>query len=118
MHNSCKHPSTGDGVPGSSLDCLMETRAPAVVAVVVTTGPAPRLEATLASLAAQDYDQFSVLVLENGDATVTEEVVGRVSPSAFLRVLETNAGFAAACNEAAGMVEGAAFLCFCHDDVG
>ena len=34
----------------------METRAPSVVAVVVTTGPAPHLGATLASLAGQDYD--------------------------------------------------------------
>ena len=41
----------------------METRAPAVVAVVVTTGPAPSLGPTLASLAAQDYDEVSVLVL-------------------------------------------------------
>jgi GT2 family glycosyltransferase len=95
----------------------METRAPAVVAVVVTTGPSPTLLATLASLAAQDYDQFSVLVLENGDAAATESVVAASSPSAFLRVLDRNDGFAAACNEAAAMVEGAAFLCFCHDDV-
>jgi GT2 family glycosyltransferase len=95
----------------------METRAPAVVAVVVTTGPAPTLGATLASLAAQDYDQFSVLVLENGAAEATEAVVAASSPSAFLRVLERNDGFAAACNEASAMVEGAAFLCFCHDDV-
>ncbi len=95
----------------------METRAPAVVAVVVTTGPAPTLGATLASLAAQDYDQFSVLVLENGDATSTEAAVAGASSSAFLRVLDHNDGYASACNEAAGMVEGAAFLCFCHDDV-
>lgn len=95
----------------------METRAPAVVAVVVTTGPAPHLEETLASLAGQHYDQFSVLVLANGDVEGVEGVVARVLPSAFVRVLEENRGYAAACNEALGMVEGAAFLCFCHDDV-
>src|SRR6202023_3218427 len=68
-YNSCKHLQARLGrVPSTSLDFLMEARAPAVVAVVITTGPAPTLRATLASLAAQDYDQFSVLVLENGEA--------------------------------------------------
>ena len=95
----------------------METRAPAVVAVVVTTGPAPELGPTLASLAAQDYDELSVLILANGDTTGVEERVGEVLPSAFVRVLERNEGFATACNEVFGMVEGAAFLCLCHDDV-
>jgi GT2 family glycosyltransferase len=95
----------------------METRAPAVVAVVVTTGPAPLLGATLGSLAAQDYEQLSVLVLANGDTEGVVEVVAGSHPSAFVRVLEANDGFAAACNEVFGMVEGAAFLCLCHDDV-
>jgi len=95
----------------------METRAPAVVAVVVTTGPAPRLRAALASLAAQDYDQCSVLVLSNGAPEGLEELVSEVVPSAFLRVLDENRGYAAACNEVLGMVEGASFFCFCHDDV-
>ena len=107
----------GLGVASGSLHPLMETRAPAVVAVVVTTGPAPYLAETLASLAAQDYDQFSVLVLANGETTGVAELVAEALPSAFLRVLEDNRGFAAACNETLGMVEGAAFLCFCHDDV-
>jgi GT2 family glycosyltransferase len=95
----------------------MDTRAPAVVAVVVTTGPAPRLEATLASLGEQDYAQLSVLVLANGESTGVEGLVARVLPSAFVRILDDNLGFAAAANEALGMVEGATFLCFCHDDV-
>ncbi|HEV3213956.1 MAG TPA: glycosyltransferase [Acidimicrobiales bacterium] len=95
----------------------METRAPAVVAVVVTTGPAPLLGTTLLSLAAQDYGQVSVLVLANGDPTGVEALVAGAVPSGFVRVLEDNTGFAATCNEVLGMVEGAAFLCFCHDDV-
>jgi GT2 family glycosyltransferase len=95
----------------------METRAPAVVAVVVTTGPAPQLGATLASLAAQDYAQLSVLVLENGDPTGLEELVADTFPSAFVRLLERNEGYAGACNESLGMIEGATFLCLCHDDV-
>ena len=52
----------------TSLEGLMESRAPAVVAVVVTTGPGPGLEATLASLAAQDYPELSLLVVANGEA--------------------------------------------------
>jgi GT2 family glycosyltransferase len=95
----------------------METRAPAVVAVVVTTGPAPHLGATLASLAGQDYAQLSVLVLENGDPTGMEAQVQDSFPSAFVRQLERNDGYARATNEAIGMVEGATFLCLCHDDV-
>jgi GT2 family glycosyltransferase len=95
----------------------METRAPAVVAVVVTTGPAPGLEATLTTLVGQDYEELSVLVVANG---ANEEVVARVAavaPQAFVKVLEENRGFASACNEAALMVSGAAFMVFCHDDV-
>ena len=57
-----------DGRVRTSLIYLMETRAPAVVAVVVTTGPGPELEATLASLVSQDYADLSLLVLANGVA--------------------------------------------------
>ena len=46
------------------------------VAVVVTTGPGPDLEATLASLVAQDYAELSLLVLANGDHP---DVSGRVA---------------------------------------
>ncbi len=105
-------------VSGGSLVPLMETRAPAVVAVVVTTGPAPFLATTLASLAAQDYEALSVLVLANGEgADGVAELVGAILPSAFVAVLAANEGFAAACNEAISMVQGATFWCFCHDDV-
>ena len=95
----------------------MESRAPAVVAVVVTTGPGPGLEATLASLAAQDYPALSLLVLANGEGEGVASRVAAVAPTAFVRVLEENRGFGAACNEAALMVEGTAFFLFCHDDV-
>ncbi|MFI5036046.1 MAG: glycosyltransferase [Acidimicrobiales bacterium] len=95
----------------------MESRAPAVVAVVVTTGPGPGLEATLASLADQDYPELSLLVVANGDADQVSARVAAVAPHAFVRVLEENRGFGAACNEAALMVEGSAFFLFCHDDV-
>ena len=95
----------------------METRAPAVVAVVVTTGPGPGLDATLASLVAQDFEQLSILVVANGDTTDVGERVAAVAPHAFIKFLDENRGFAAACNEGALMVDGAAFFLFCHDDV-
>jgi len=95
----------------------MESRAPAVVAVVVTTGPGPGLEATLASLADQDYPEMSLLVVANGATDDVSARVAAVAPHAFVKVLDENRGFGAACNEAALMVEGTAFFLFCHDDV-
>ncbi len=95
----------------------MDSRAPAVVAVIVTTGSGPGLEAAAASLAAQNYEELSILVLANGDANQVAERVAGVAPHAFVRLLEENHGFGAACNEAALMVEGSAFFLFCHDDV-
>ncbi len=95
----------------------MDSRAPAVVAVIVTTGVGPGLEAAAASLAAQNYEELSLLVLANGDASDVAERVALVAPHAFIRVLEENRGFGAACNEAALMVQGSAFFLFCHDDV-
>ena len=95
----------------------METRAPAVVAVVVTTGPGPGLEATLASLVVQDYEEVSLLVVANGETEHVAARVAAIAPNAFVATLEENKGFGAACNEAALMVEGSAFFLFCHDDV-
>ena len=95
----------------------MDPRAPAVVAVVVTTGPGPGLEATLASIVDQDYSEMSVLVVANGETENVAARVAAIAPNAFVRALEENHGFGAACNEAALMVEGSAFFLFCHDDV-
>ena len=95
----------------------MESRAPAVVAVVVTTGSGPGLEVAVASLAAQNYEELSLLVVANGESEHVPARVAAVAPRAFVRELEENRGFAAACNEAALMVGGSAFFLFCHDDV-
>src|SRR5665213_4260599 len=95
----------------------MESRAPAVVAVVITTGPGPGLEATLASLVVQDYAEFSLLVVAIGEDEHVAARVAAVAPNAFVRALDQNRGFAAACNEASMMVDGSAFFLFCHDDV-
>ena len=94
----------------------MDAQAPAVVAVVVTTDPGPWFEETLTSLANQDYQEFSVLVLATGEAAGLAERVGRILPEAFVRQLEGRPGYAAAANEALSMVEGASFFLLCHDD--
>jgi GT2 family glycosyltransferase len=96
----------------------MDAQVPAVVAVVVTSDPGPWLEEALSSLAAQDYEELSVLVLSTAedDPGLTERVA-RVLPDAFVRQLPGRPGYAAASNEALGMVEGAAFFLLCHDDV-
>jgi GT2 family glycosyltransferase len=96
----------------------MDVQVPAVVAVVVTTDPGPWLEEALASLAAQDYGELSVLVLSTAaeDPEVAARVA-RVLPDAFVRHLPGRPGYAAASNEALGMVEGAAFYLLLHDDV-
>jgi GT2 family glycosyltransferase len=96
----------------------MDAQVPAVVAVMVTTEPGPWFDEALSSLAAQDYEELSVLVLAtSGDGTDVTERVGRVLPDAFVRHLPGRPGYAAATNEALGMVEGAAFYLLCHDDV-
>src|SRR5271154_2000541 len=96
----------------------MDAQVPAVVAVVVTTDPGPWLEEALASLAAQDYGELSVLVLSTAeDDLEVVERVARVLPDAFGRHLPGQPGYGPASNEALGMVEGAAFFLLCHDDV-
>ncbi len=95
----------------------MDAQVPAVVAVVVTSGPGTWLDETLSSLAAQDYEELSVLVLGVGDAPSLTERVGRALPDAFVRQLPERHGYGAVSNEVLGMVEGAAFFLLCHDDV-
>ena len=94
-----------------------ETMAPPVVVVMVTCVAGDWLEESLASLAAQDYPNFSVLVIDaSGDVDPTARVATTL-PTAYVRRLDEAAGYAAAANEALGMVEGASHFLFVHDDV-
>jgi len=90
---------------------------PPVVVAVVAHDPGPWFEDTLTSLAGQDYPNLSVLVLATGESADILNRVATVLPSAFVRTIEGNPGFAAAANDVLGVVEGAAFYLFCHDDV-
>ncbi len=72
----------------------MDAQVPAVVAVMVTTEPGAWFDEAVSSLADQDYQELSVLVLATGDDTseVTERV-GRVLPDAFVRHLPGRPGY-------------------------
>jgi GT2 family glycosyltransferase len=91
--------------------------APPVVAVVVTCDPGPWLEETLASLAAQDYPNLSVLVIDAASTVDPTSRVAAVLPDSFVRRLDQRVGFGQAVNEVIGVVEGASHFIFCHDDV-
>src|SRR5580693_159471 len=91
--------------------------APPVVAVVVTCDPGWWLEECLAALAAQDYPELSVLVIDADSADDPTPRVATVLPTAFVRRIRRRRGFGVAANEVLGVVEGASFFVFCHDDV-
>jgi len=91
--------------------------APAVVAVVVTCDPGPWFEQALTSIAAQDYPNLSVLVIDAGSLDDPTGTVAGVLPKAFVRRLGERTGFATAANQVLSMVEGASHLLLCHDDV-
>ncbi len=91
--------------------------APAVVAVVVAHDPGVWFEETMAALAAQDYPNLSILVVDAASAEEVKPRVGQAAPGAFVRRLSENPGFGGAANEVLEVVEGAAFYLLCHDDI-
>ena len=100
-----------------SVALMPEEQAPPVVAVVVACDPGPWFEECLEALAAQDYPNLDVLVV---DAASREELTARVAavlPRAFILRQGERSGFSAAANEVLLAVEGASHLLICHDDV-
>jgi GT2 family glycosyltransferase len=88
-----------------------------VVAVVVThDAPEERFAEVARALAAQDYPNLDVLVVDTGTIDPTERVRA-VLPAARLHRVEGNPGFGAAANVVLDLVSGAEFYVFCHDDV-
>jgi GT2 family glycosyltransferase len=94
-----------------------EAQAPPVVVALVTRDAGPWLEECLASIAAQDYPNLSVLVLASGATDETLTRVAAVLPSAYVRRIDGDPGFGPAANDVLHVVDGAAFYLFCHDDV-
>jgi GT2 family glycosyltransferase len=103
--------------PGPPTEESADTTVPAVVAVVVARNPGAWFAETLASLAAQDYPNLSVLVIDAGSEEPVADRVAEVLPDAFLHRLGGDPGFSAAANRSLELVTGASFLLFCHDDV-
>ncbi|HEX7168028.1 MAG TPA: glycosyltransferase family 2 protein, partial [Acidimicrobiales bacterium] len=91
--------------------------APPVVAVVVTHDAGPWLEEALESLAAQDYPNLAVLVIDSASAEDPTSRIAAVLPAAYVRRLSENVGFGPAANEVLDVVEGASHFVFLHDDV-
>ena len=90
---------------------------PPVVAVIVTHDPGPWFEETLESLRAQTYSALSVLIIDAASEENPTARIASVLPTAYVRRIDRNDGFASAANEVLGSVEGAAFYLICHDDV-
>jgi GT2 family glycosyltransferase len=103
-------PGTTSAEPESSV-------IPPVVIVMVAHDPGEWFEETLASLAAQDYANASVLVLDAASTVDVRARAATVLPEAHYRRVDENLGFGATCNEVLQAVQGAAFFVFCHDDV-
>ncbi len=95
----------------------MEALAPPVVAVVVAHDPGPWFEEALAAIAAQDYAELSILVLDSASGEDLTERVARVVPTAYVRRFDENRGFGATVNAVPSMVDGADYYLLCHDDV-
>jgi GT2 family glycosyltransferase len=87
------------------------------VAVVVACDPGLWFEQVLASLAAQDYPNLSVLIVDAGSVGDPTSTVAKMLPGAFVRRLGRRVGFGQAANEVLTVVEGASHFLICHDDV-
>lgn len=85
--------------------------------MLITHDPGDWFDETLRSLAAQTYPSLSVLVVDTASAVDPTDAVLAVLPEAHVHRLDHDPGFGAAANEAATLVEGAAFFAFLHDDV-
>ncbi len=90
---------------------------PAVVAVVVSRDPGDHFETTLTSLADQRYANLSVLVVDAGSKTPLADRVATILPDAFIHRLSGSISSPIANNIAVDLIEEAAFLALCHDDV-
>ncbi|MFM7068731.1 MAG: glycosyltransferase, partial [Actinomycetes bacterium] len=91
--------------------------APPVVAVIVTRDGGEWFAGTCESLAAQDYENLQVLVIDYGGEDDPTSVIADSLPSAFVKRLDVDRGYSAAANEVLSSVEGAPFILFLHDDV-
>lgn len=88
---------------------------PAVSVVVPTRDGKALLERCLASLEAQTFRDFEVVVVDNGSSDGSRELVQRRFPSAILVELAENRGFAGGSNAGAEQARGAAIAVVNND---
>ncbi len=87
-----------------------------VVAVLVThDAPDDRFDQVLGALAAQDYPNLDVLVVDTGAEDPTERVHA-VLPAARVHRVDGDPGYGEAANVVLDLVSGAEFYVFAHDD--
>jgi GT2 family glycosyltransferase len=89
---------------------------PAVSVVVPNRDGETLLERCLASLEAQTFRDFEVVVVDNGSSDGSRELVRRRFPSAALVELDENRGFAGGSNAGAARARGAA-VAFVNNDI-
>lgn len=93
-------------------ELLVDGDGPPVVAVVLVDRVSPYLEQTLASVAAQEYENLSVLVIDVADGSPINDDVARILPDAFIHRMPARLGRAAAANKVTELVTGASFYLF------
>ena len=104
-------------------DALISPFQTPVVAVMVVHELGDWLTESLQGLVAQDYPALQVLVLvtgneDDGASGPIRDLISTVVPTAVVRFLGGNPGFAGACNSVLDLVQGESGLfCFMHDDV-
>lgn len=103
--------------PSGGIEADADSDAPAIVAVCITSDEDGDLDVCLSSLAAQNYPNLSILVIDAGHPDPIADRVASIAPDAYLHRLQGTPGFAAAANQALTLVQDATFLLFCRDDV-
>src|ERR1700712_718611 len=90
--------------------------APGVSRVPGVRDPGPWFGDLLDSLAGQDYPNLAHLFVDASTSSGPTEAIAARLPGSVVRRVEGNPGFSTLANLALGLVEGATFFCFCHDD--
>ena len=104
------------GAEYSRTDVTIEPKlAPPVVVVLVVDKPGECFDQVLGGLADQDYENTQVLVINRGPASTIDRVLATIA-DAIVKEVPNAKTYAEAANAVSGLVKGAAFYLFVHDD--
>ena len=93
-----------------------ETATPPTVLAVLVRESGPPASPALGALAAQDYPDLRVLVVDAAGGPDPAAEVAVANPRAFVRRVAAGTGFAEAANECLAVAERATFVLVCRDD--